>query len=75
MGQSLLSGFLYLLAVGVFVAYINEPRAPARLAVSRGLPIRGLHGVHRVLGGALAGFDWYKRKWSTTIKNTIDGFI
>jgi len=75
MGQSLLQWFLYLLAVGVFVAYITSRALPPG---SPYLEVFRFAGCTAFIAYSVALWQdsiWYKRKWSTTIKNTIDGFI
>jgi hypothetical protein len=75
MGQSLVQWFIYLLVVGVFTAYIagrTLPRGTDYLHVFR------IVGATSFLAYALALWQdsiWYKKKLSTTIKNTIDGLI
>jgi hypothetical protein len=75
MGSTLLQWFVYLIVVSVFAAYI----------ASRALPVGApyLHvfrfaGATAFIGYAVALWQdsiWYKKKWSTTIKNTIDGLV
>jgi hypothetical protein len=75
MGQALVQWFIYLLVVGVFTAYIAGralPRGTDYLHVFR------IVGATSFLAYALALWQdsiWYKKKLSTTIKNTIDGLI
>lgn len=75
LGASLAQWFVYLLFVGVLAAYISTR------ALSSGAPY--LH-VFRFAGctafiaysiGQWQDSIWYKRKWSTTIKNTFDGLV
>jgi hypothetical protein len=75
MGQSLLQWFLYLLAVGVLVAYITSRALPVG---SPYLEVFRFAGCTAFIAYSVALWQdsiWYKRKWSTTIKNTIDGLI
>jgi hypothetical protein len=75
MGASLAQWFVYLLVVGVLAAYV----------AGRALPIGSPYlDVFRFVGctafiayavGLWQDSIWYHRKWSTTIKNTIDGLI
>jgi hypothetical protein len=75
MGGSLALWFVYCLAVGVFAAYI------AGRALDQGasyLPVFRFAGCTAFVGYAVAQWQdsiWYKRKWSTTLKNTIDGLV
>lgn len=75
MGPQLVMWFLYSIVVGFFAAYI----------ASRALPV-GAHylEVFRFIGAsAFMGYSfaywpmsiWYGRKWSSTLKMSIDGLI
>ncbi|MCX6550019.1 MAG: hypothetical protein NTY02_03245 [Acidobacteria bacterium] len=75
MGGQLAQWFVYCVVVSIFAAYISgralQPGAPYR-AVFR------FAGATAFIGYALALWQdsiWYKKAWSTTIKNTIDGLI
>jgi hypothetical protein len=75
MGGSLAQWFVYLLLVGVFVAYITgralQPGATY-------LEVFRFAGCTAFLSYSIALWQdsiWYKRKWSTTIKNTFDGLV
>jgi hypothetical protein len=75
MGQSLVLWFVYCIVVGIFAAYICGrtlgPGAPY-LSVFRFV------GATAFMGYTLALWQnsiWYKRKWSATLKSTIDGLI
>ena len=75
MGSSLLQWFIYLLVVGVLVAYISSRALPPG---SPYLEVFRFAGCTAFIAYSVALWQdsiWYKRKWSTTIKNTIDGFI
>ncbi len=75
MGMSLTLWFVYSIVVGIFAAYVaGRALGPEAhyLAVFRFV------GVTAFIAYTVAGWQnsiWYKRKWSTTIKNTIDGLI
>lgn len=75
MGPSLLQWFLYLVVVGVFSAYV------AGRTLSPGtdyLTVFRLVGTVSFMGYALALWQnsiWYRRKWSTSLKSTVDGLI
>jgi hypothetical protein len=67
--------FLYSVVVGIFAAYVAgralQPGA-YYLAVFR------FTGVTAFACYAIAGWQesiWYKRSWSTTLKNTFDGLV
>jgi hypothetical protein len=75
MGRRLLNWFLFTVVVGIFAGYV------AGRTLAPGTPYIM---VFRVAGTvAFAGYAlglwpdsiWYARKWSTTIKSTIDGLV
>jgi hypothetical protein len=75
MGGQLLQWFIYCVVVGIFAAYIAgralQPGAHY-LAVFR------FAGATAFVGYSLALWQdsiWYKKKWSTTLKNTFDGLV
>lgn len=75
MGRNLGLWFVYLLAVGVFAAYVCSRAVPAGESY---LHVFRFAGVTSFAAYSLGGWQesiWYQRKWSTTIKNTIDGLI
>jgi hypothetical protein len=74
MANYLLSWFVYIVVVTVFGAYV----------AACVLPVGATTGIHRYVGlVTLAGYTlalyqmsiWYHRKWSTTLKSTLDGII
>jgi hypothetical protein len=75
MTGSLVQWFLYSLVVGIFSAYVaGRALGPGAyyLAVFR------FAGVTAFACYAIAGWQqsiWFKRAWSTTLKNTIDGLV
>ena len=75
MGTSLAQWFVFCLVVSVFAAYV------AGRALGPGaeyLDVFRFSGTTAFAGYALAQWQnsiWYKRPWSTTIKNTVDGLI
>ena len=75
MGSSLLQWFLFSVVVGIFAAYISgRALGPGAdyLAVFR---FTGATAFIAYTLGSWQESIWYKRKWSTTIKNTVDGLI
>jgi len=75
MGPQLLQWFVYCLVVGVFAAYLTGravgPATPY-LAVFR------FAGTTAFVGYALALWQnsiWYRRAWSTTLKQTFDSLV
>ncbi|HUP19462.1 MAG TPA: hypothetical protein VM778_05865 [Gemmatimonadota bacterium] len=75
MGTSLAQWFVYCLVVSVFAAYL------ASRAVAPGaeyLEVFRFAGTTAFAGYALALWQnsiWYKRPWSTTIKQNFDGLV
>jgi hypothetical protein len=75
MGSSLGQWFVYLLAVGLFTAYV------AGLALGRGaeyMPVFRVAGATAFMGYALALAQfsiWYKRNWGTTLRSMADGLL
>jgi len=75
MGKSLTQWFVYCVVVGVFAAYI------ASRALSPGAPYLSVFrfvGASAFLGYTVALWQdsiWFKRKWSTSVKNTFDGLV
>ena len=75
MGSSLAQWFVYLLLVGMFAAYIT---GRALRPGAEYLEVFRFAGCTAFLSYSIALWQdsiWYKRKWSTTIKNTFDGLI
>jgi hypothetical protein len=75
MGASLAQWFLYCVLVSIFAAYV------AGRAMSPGgeyIEVFRFAGTVAFAGYGLALLQnsiWYKRKWSTTLKQTFDGFV
>lgn len=75
MGRNLGLWFLYVLAVGIFAAYV------AGRALSPGaeyLQVFRFASVAAFLGYSAALWQmsiWYRRSWSLTLKATVDGLI
>lgn len=75
MGPSLLQWFVYCALVSVFAAYVAGRAVPAGASY---LAVFRFAGVTAFAAYALALWQdsiWYKRKWSTTFKNTFDGLL
>ena len=67
--------FIYLLVVGIFAAYIAGRALPAGAPF---LKVMRFAGATAFIGYALALWQdtvWYKKKWTTGLKNTIDGLV
>lgn len=75
MGPQLAQWLLYCLVVGIFVAYVTgRALGPG----AEYLEVFRFAGTSAFLGYALALWQnpiWYGRKWSTTLKLTLDGLI
>ncbi len=75
MGGQLVQWFLYSVVIGVFAAYIaGHALGPGAhyLAVFRFV------GATAFMCYTVAGWQasiWYRRAWSTTLKNTFDGLV
>ena len=75
MGSNLAQWFVYCVAVSLIAAYV------AGAALGPGahyLQVFRFAGCTAFVGYSVAMWQdsiWYKRKWSTTIKNTFDGLI
>jgi len=75
MGKSMLQWFVYCLIVSAFTAFVALRALPAEQPRNA---VMLLAGVVAFMGYALGMWPdsiWYKRKWSTTFKYTIDGLI
>jgi Flp pilus assembly protein TadB len=75
MAGNLVQWFLYSIVIGIFAAYVaGRALGPGAhyLAVFR------FAGVTAFACYTIAGWQasiWYKRSWSTTLKNTFDGLV
>ncbi len=75
MGMNLFLWFVYSVIIGILAAYVaGRALGPDAhyLAVFR------FTGVTAFIAYTVAGWQdsiWYNRKWSTTLKNTVDGLI
>jgi len=75
MGSSLVQWFVYLLVVGVLVSYITSRALPVGAPY---LEVFRFAGCTAFIAYSIALWQdsiWYKRKWSTTVKNTFDGLV
>jgi hypothetical protein len=75
MGKRLFQWFVFLVVVGIFAGYV------AGRTLGPGTPylrVFRISGTVAFAGHALGLWQnsiWYSRKWSTTVKSTIDGLI
>ncbi len=75
MGKSLGLWFLYSVLISVFAAYLTSRAVSAD---AHYLEVFRYAGTTAFGGYALAHLQesiWYKRNWSTTLKNMFDGFL
>ncbi|HXS10747.1 MAG TPA: hypothetical protein VN852_12260 [Candidatus Krumholzibacteria bacterium] len=75
MGKQLVQWFIYCLVVSLIAGYIAAAALPAG---SPYLAVFRFAGCTAFLCYAMAQFQdsiWYKRKWTTTMKNVFDGLI
>ena len=75
MGRQMAAWFAYLLLVGVFAAYLTGRALPPGAEY---MEVFRFSGTVAFVGYALGLWQdsiWYRRKWSTTLKNTLDGLI
>ena len=75
MGSSLLQWFLYSVLIGIFTAYVTSRAVGPDTYY---LEVFRFAGTVSFGGYALALLQdsiWYKKKWSSTLKSVLDGFI
>jgi hypothetical protein len=75
MGKNLIQWFIYCVVIALFAAYVaSRTLAPASpyLSVFR---VTGTVAFIGFAGGVWQNSIWWQRKWSSTIKSTIDGLI
>lgn len=75
MGSQLLQWFIYCVIVSVIAAYIAGRALPPAVEY---LEVFRFAGTTAFVGYALALWQnsiWYKKAWTTTLKQTIDGLI
>ncbi|HVR44303.1 MAG TPA: hypothetical protein VMS56_12765 [Thermoanaerobaculia bacterium] len=75
MGRSLSLWFVFILVVGILAAYVTGRALPPGAEY---LEVFRFAGTTAFIAYAAALWPmsiWYRRKWSTTIKSTIDGLI
>ncbi len=75
MTRELIQWFLYLVAVGIFAAYVAGRALPAGAPY---LSVFRFVGVTAFCCYSFAGWQdtiWFKRPWATSLRNTFDGLI
>src|SRR5437879_9119245 len=75
MGRNLLQWFIFLIVVGIFVAYVTSRSLAAGADYLRVFQIAGATAF---IAYSMALWElsiWYRRSWSLTLKATLDGLI
>src|SRR5712664_2577281 len=75
MGKPLALWFLYSAVVGLFAAYVAGRALPAGTPYLRVFQLVGATAFIAYAVGVWQMSIWYSRKWSTTVKATVDGLI
>jgi hypothetical protein len=75
MRRSLMQWFVFLLVVGVFVAYIAGRSLPIGTPYLRVFKIAGASAFASYTLGLAELSIWYRRSWSLTAKAVLDGLI
>ncbi|HUJ45411.1 MAG TPA: hypothetical protein VLW52_17585 [Opitutaceae bacterium] len=75
MGRSLARWFLFLVVVSVFAAYVTSHALGVGATYRQVFRFAGATAFLAYTGALWQMAIWYRRAWSTTIKETIDGLI
>ena len=75
MGKALVLWFIYTLIVSIFAGYIAGRALEPGVDYLEVFRFAGATAFAGYALGQLQNSIWYARKWSTTIKNVIDGLI
>jgi len=75
MGASLFMWFIYLLVVGVFVAYVTGRALDFGAPYLKVFRFAGFTAFACYSVALWQNSIWYKHKWTTTIKHTFDGLV
>jgi len=75
MGRSLAQWFVYLIVVGVFVAYVTGRTLPVGTPYPRVFDIAGVTAFSAYVLAVVPISIWYRRSWSLTLKAALDGLI
>ena len=75
MGASLVQWFVYSLVVGVFIAYLASRTLIAGTEYLQVFRVAGTAAFLAYAGTQPVQSIWGKRKWSTTAKHVMDGFL
>lgn len=75
MGKSLLQWFLFCVLVSIFAAYVTGRALGPGASY---LQVFRFAGAVTFIGHSVAQIPqsiWYQRKWGTTVKHVVDGFV
>lgn len=75
MGMTFVQWIVYLLAVGFLTAYVAHHAVPADASYRAVFRIVGAVAFLAHAAALWPQSIWYRRKWSTTVKSTIDGLL
>jgi hypothetical protein len=75
MGRNLSLWFVYLVVVGVFVAYVTSRSLAVGADYARVFQIAGATAFIAYAVGLWQMSIWYRRSWSLTLKVTVDALI
>ena len=75
MGASLAQWFVYCVVVGVLAAYVSGRTLAAGASYLEVFRFAGTTAFIAYAVGLWQDSIWYKRAWSTTVKNTFDGLV
>ena len=75
MGKSLAQWFAYCVVIALFGAYIASRTLPPGAPYLSVFRIVGTVAFIGFAGGLWQDSIWWSRKWSTTVKSTLDGLV
>ncbi len=75
MGRSMAAWFVYLLVIGVFLAYVAGRTLPAGTSYLQVFRLVGSVATLAHVGGHVPGAIWWGRPWSVALKEIADGVL
>jgi hypothetical protein len=75
MGKSLTQWFVYCVVIALFAGYVASRTLPPGAPYLSVFRIVGTVAFIGFAGGLWQDSIWWNRKWSTTVKSTIDGLV
>jgi hypothetical protein len=75
MGKNLGQWFVYCVIIALFAGYVASRTLPPGTQYLSVFRIVGTVAFIGFAGGLWQDSIWWSRKWSTTVKNTVDGLI